>query len=158
VIAFDPGTTTGWATGVISGGRLEVLDYGYAQWKEVALTYDRRQRQDPALDLSLVKTPPFDVMVYESFYLRKSSALQLVGSDFPVVKFIGGVLVTSWATNTKVQVQHPSDKPTIDQVMGGAAAYLPRSEVEHDRDALRHLHFYAYTKGGCDLAQIGRKD
>lgn len=148
VIAFDPGTTTGWASGTISDGQLVVLDYGYNAWKAVALHYDRVQRNPDTR---------YDVMVYESFRLRRGDAMSLVGSTFPVIQFIGGVLVTSWATGTQIVTQEPSHKPVIDKMMGGAKNYLPKSEVEHDRDALRHLYYYAVNRGGVDLAQIGGK-
>lgn len=143
VIAFDPGTTTGWATGYVLDDQLVVTNYGYDPWKDVALKYDNTQRNPDT---------KIDVMVYESFYLRKAKAMQLVGSDFPVIKFIGGVLVTSWATGTTIVKQEPAHKPVIDQMMKGTG-YLPVSEVEHDRDALRHLYYWAATKGGADLSK-----
>jgi hypothetical protein len=43
----------------------------------------------------------------------------------------------------------PSNKPVIDAQMGGADAYLPkRDQVEHYRDAVRHLLWWFVNKEG----------
>lgn len=148
VIAFDPGTSTGWATGYVLDGQPVVTDYGYGPWKDVALRYMKTMR-DPE------KAIP--VVVYESFRLRKNEALKLAGSDFPVCQMIGIIKAEAWMAGSQLVTQEPSDKPIIDRMMGGVKAYLPVSDVEHDRDALRHLWYYFVTKGGVDLAQIGAK-
>jgi hypothetical protein len=149
VIAFDPGDNTGWATGYVLDAQLHVIDYGWDTWKEISARYSKTMR-DPEKRM--------DVVVYESFYLRKKNALQLVGSSFPVCQMVGVIKNEAWMTGTELVEQHPSDKPTIDTMMGGANTYLPKAEKEHSRDALRHLWFWAVTQGGVDLAQIGRKD
>lgn len=157
VIAFDPGTSTGWATGYILDGQPVVTASGYGPWKDVALRYTKTMRNP---------TTCIPVVVYESFRLRKNEALKLAGSDFPVVQMIGIIKNEAWNAPKMVTLvtQEPSDKPTIDQMMGGTKNYLPPpasengKSVEHERDALRHLWYYFVTQGGVDLAQIGRKD
>lgn len=144
LIAIDPGEQTGWATGFIADGRLTVSDSGWMAWKDFVVKFHRTQ----ANPLTRI-----DYVIYEAFRLRPYSAKQLIGSDFPTVKCIGGILLSCWVHGGILITQEPKHKPVIDAWMGGTE-YLPKGDgVEHRRDALRHLHYAVYNpKGHFELA------
>jgi hypothetical protein len=146
VIAFDPGELTGWARGVLHVGvdiagtpasQLEVEAFGYDPWKPTALAFWRTMAEDP-----------YDVVIYETWRLRRSSALDLIGSDMQSSQFIGCVKLATWVAQKERPVrilgQEPSIKHVIDGWKGGTD-YLPRDSEgkEHFRDALRHLWYRA---------------
>jgi hypothetical protein len=84
--------------------------------------------------------------VYESWRLRAANAMALVGSDLPSSQCVGAIKMAAWHSNTFICTSEPSNKPVIDSFMGGTD-YLPaRDQVEHYRDALRHLYWYAAFK------------
>lgn len=137
IIALDPGDATGWATGRIRDGKLDVTASGYGPWKEVGLRLWRAQSSPD----------PFSHIVYEAWRLRPGHERTFIGSDFPSVQMVGQLKAAAWWAPVDVTLhsQEPHIKPVIDKQMThlGAGDYLPQSEVEHDRDALRHLHYYA---------------
>lgn len=147
VIAFDPGEQTGWARGVLhtETGRadgyepqLEVESWGYDPWKPTALAFYR----------TMTGEDPYDVVIYETWRLRKDKALELAGSDMQSSQFIGCVKLAVWVAQAvqpvRILSQGPNIKPIIDAWKGGTA-YLPRDleGKEHARDALRHLWYRA---------------
>lgn len=157
VIAIDPGEMTGWAIGTLyrepltEGGEfrpwsedgkpfLVVTQYGYDPWKGFVMNYDKVMSGDN----------PFDVVVYESFRIRATAAKALTGSDVPTAQCIGAIKLGAWRNNARLVTSEPSNKPVIDRQMGGTD-YLPkRDQVEHYRDAVRHIHWFAVNKEGID--------
>lgn len=136
VIAFDPGEQTGWAFADLSPAGIENLKFGYSPWKVAVSELLRAQLGEN----------PFDAVVYESWRLRSTKAKELVGSDLQSSQCIGGIKLAAWHSNAFLISSEPSNKPVIDQMMGGTE-YLPaRDQVEHYRDAVRHLYWYAATK------------
>ena len=139
VISFDPGEQTGVAVGVIEDGRVVVEHHGWDRWVDAAYRYKRG-------------ADDFDHCVYESWLLTKRGAKNLLGSDMPWSQFIGMMKMISWDHGTDLTRQEPADKYWLDAVMGGTD-YLPKSEVEHNRDALRHLFIYAIRNHGVATFQ-----
>ncbi|MCW0193379.1 MAG: hypothetical protein OJJ55_19015 [Rhodococcus sp.] len=147
IIAIDPGEMTGWAIGRIQTyecdsdepKQLLCEQFGYDPWKKFVMNLDTVQLGDS----------PFDIIVYESFRIRSTAAKALIGSDVPTAQCIGAIKLAAWRSGAKLVTSEPSNKPVIDRQMGGAEEYLPkRDQVEHYRDAVRHLHWYAINKEG----------
>ncbi len=138
VIAIDPGEQTGWAIGTVlvrpDGRKMLTIDqYGYDDWKTFALTLDGVQKGDN----------PFDVIVYEDWRLRSDKAKAKIGSAFPEIQCIGAMKLSAWTSGAKLVTSTPYHKNVIDAQMEGTD-YLPkRDRVEHYRDAVRHLCWYA---------------
>lgn len=146
IMAIDPGENTGWATGVIEDGKLEVLSHGYTPWQEFVIQFAERMLEDK---------PPYDMVVYESWRLRRSSAMDLVGSDLQSSQCIGGIKLAVWLANknghhVRIRNQEPAIKNVIDSMKGGKD-YLPKSDKEHPRDAVRHMWYYGVTSGGVEI-------
>ena len=157
IIAIDPGEMTGWAIGRITDRpdgwdnymwtdgevptpQLYVEQYGYDPWKAFVLNFANVMEGDN----------PFDIVVYESFRIRSSAAKALTGSDVPTAQCIGAIKLSGWRSGSKLVTSEPSNKPIIDAQMGGTE-YLPkRDTVEHYRDAVRHIHWYAVNKEDID--------
>lgn len=146
VIAFDPGEMTGYATGIVEDGALRVTSYGYDPWKVVLLRFAR--------DMFHPKGPKYDHVVYESWRLRADIMRALVGSDLQSVQFIGGMKALVWVVQlgildgnyfSNLYTNEPGNKPSIDGWMSaaGKGGYLPSSDKEHPRDAVRHLYYHA---------------
>lgn len=147
IIAIDPGDETGWAIGrIIKQDSMTVEAYGHDPWKIFAMTYmNVMQGNDP-----------FEIVVYESWRLRAQAAKQLTGTDFPAVQCVGAIKVGAWQSGAVLVTSEPAHKPVVDKWMGGTD-YLPdRGGVEHHRDALRHLYWYAINPqyGGVPLDAI----
>ncbi len=141
IIAIDPGEMTGWAIGTIEDGKLTLEQFGYDPWKQFVVNLAKVQAGDD----------PFGTIVYESWRLRPQNAKQLTGSDFPSSQCIGAIKLSAWTSGAALATSEPSNKPVIDRQMGSADAYLPkRDTVEHYRDAIRHLYWYAVNKAGVD--------
>lgn len=156
IIAFDPGEQTGYATGFVdeTDGRpyLYVTGAGYAPWKVVLLQYARSMLGEHDKPSSF---PRYRDTVYESWRLRGDAAMSLIGSDLQSSQFIGGMKLVVWRLQQAGQIaelhtNEPGNKPSIDGWMkaAGMGDYLPSSPVEHNRDALRHLHFHAIKRLG----------
>jgi hypothetical protein len=142
IIAIDPGQTTGWASGVIEDKKLVDIKHGYDRWKDWALRFH---------DV-MIHGEHFNIVVYESWLLRRSSALQLVGSDMQSSQCIGAFKMSCWLAQDSglgvdIVTQHPKDKSEANIRMEVAGIQMPKSDVEHDRDALRHLYLYCFRKG-----------
>lgn len=143
IIAFDPGEMTGYATGTVEDGTLQVTSYGYDPWKVVLLRFMR--------DMLDSDTPKYGHVVYESWRLRPDKAHELIGSDLQSSQFIGGMKGTVWwcqaALRKAVQLHtnEPGNKPSIDGWMeaAGKGGYLPKADKDHPKDAVRHLHYHA---------------
>ncbi len=132
VIAFDPGEQTGYADGEIDGTTLTIVSHSWDRWVNVA--FDFRKRAEG-----------YDHCVYESWRLTARGAKNLRGSDMPWCQFIGMMKMVCHDNKITLSVQEPAEKYVIDARMG-SLDYLPSSEVEHNRDALRHLIKYAVEK------------
>jgi len=144
IIAIDPGEMTGWAAGYLieanslegTPRQLEVAKFDYSPWKSFVMQFDAEMRGDN----------PFDIVVYESFRIRATAAKALTGSDVPTAQCIGAIKLAAWRAGSQLVTSEPSHKPVIDRQMGGTD-YLPkRDQVEHYRDAVRHIHWYAVNK------------
>jgi hypothetical protein len=140
IIAFDPGEATGWAIGTLydddTPKQLCIEAFGHDPWKKVSLEYDRAMRGDN----------PFDVVVYESWRLRRNKAKELIGSDMQPSQGIGIIKLGAWVSGARLITSEPMYKDVIDSMMGGTE-YLPKRDgVEHERDAVRHLCWAAVTK------------
>ena len=136
IISFDPGEQTGWAFADLSPEGLSNVQFGYDPWKVACMQFLKAQLGDN----------PFDIVVYESWRLRSTNAKQLTGSDLQSSQAIGAIKMAAWHSGAFLCTSEPSHKPVIDKAMGGDG-YLPaRDQVEHYRDALRHLYWYAAFK------------
>jgi hypothetical protein len=71
-------------------------------------------------------------------------------------QFIGGMKLVVWwcqthhKTTVKLHTNEPGNKNAIDGWMSaaGKGGYLPSSDKEHPRDAVRHLHYHAIKRLG----------
>lgn len=121
---------------------LVVTGSGYDPWKDFGLTLWQAQNGET----------PYDFIIYEAWRLRGQNAKALTGSDLQPVQCVGQIKAAAWWVRTPAQLvsQEPAIKPVIDKQMAalGAPSYLPRSQVEHDRDALRHLWHFAVNRYG----------
>lgn len=143
ILAIDPGEMTGWARGIVEDGQVTVEASGYAPWQEFVVTFAERMLGDEE---------KYTVVVYESWRLRKSSALDLVGSDLQSSQCIGAIKLACWLAQkdghvVRVRNQEPAIKNVVDSMMGGTD-YLPKSDKMHPKDAVRHLYYYAITEEG----------
>lgn len=143
IIAIDPGEMTGWARGQVDDGSVHIEAHGYTPWQDFVIAFAERMEEDP---------PPYDVVVYESWRLRRSSALELVGSDLQSSQCIGAIKLACWRAQrrghvVRIRNQEPAIKNVIDSMKGGKD-YLPTSDKEHNKDAVRHFWFYAVTEEG----------
>ena len=143
VAAYDPGESTGWATGDIVGKALENIQSGYGPFVLVAKDLYTVMHGDE----------PYDTVIYESWRLRKDKANEFIGSPILPIQAVGftraAVLFTHPSTN--IVSQEPAIKHVIDKQMAGFGYpnYLPASDgAEHARDAVRHLWYYAVNKKG----------
>lgn len=143
IISFDPGEQTGYATGVVEDGSLRVTSYGYDPWKVVLMRFAR----------ALLDKPEYDQVVYESWRLRADVMKKLVGSDLQSSQFIGGMKLMVWLAQShghtvNLFTNEPGNKTSIDGWMAAAGKgnYLPTSDKEHPRDALRHLYYHAIRR------------
>lgn len=146
IIAIDPGVTTGWAVGSVSGDpeALEVEAYGYDPWTEFVIRLDDAMQDHDRR---------FDVIVFETWRLYKAEAMTQVGSDMPSSQCVGCIWFAYERAKraghaVKLLDQPAAIKKVIDARMGGADLYLPKSDVEHDRDALRHLWYWFMRRTG----------
>ena len=146
VMAIDPGVTTGWAIGNYDAATktLAVEASGYTPWREFAVMIFEAM-QDPERR--------FDHVVYETWRLYKTHAMTQVGSDMPSSQCVGCIWLAVEMANRgghrcTISDQPAAYKKVIDARMGGPETYLPKSEVDHDRDALRHLWYWAMRKNG----------
>ena len=136
VIALDPGEMTGYAYGDIFDDKLIIRHHGYATWKETGIMLYAQQ----------LGGNPFSVIVYESWRLRLRD--ELYGSDMQPSQCIGQIKAAAHWPPTKaiLVVNEPSTKPVADKYMERFGIALPKSDVEHNRDAIRHLVHYAVSK------------
>lgn len=136
VAALDPGEQTGYAFGRIEDDILTIESYGYLPWVQFCYRLYNTQLSDD----------PFRVIVYESWRLRKTK--ELYGSDLQSVQCVGQIKACAqWVEPHAVLVTNePAYKPVADRFMESYGIELPTGEVEHHRDAIRHLVHYAVTK------------
>lgn len=137
IIAIDPGHETGWATGVIEDREFHLERHAWHPWKHFALGFHKRMMEDP-----------YDIVVYESWILRAKEAKSLVGSDMQSSQAIGAMKLSVWlaqqaGARVELVTQHPANKTPANAWIEKFGLWLPKSEVEHNRDAIRHLYFYA---------------
>lgn len=143
IIAIDPGEMTGWARGTIEDGVVNIEANGYTPWQDFVIAFDERMSEDQ---------PPYDTVVYESWRLRKSSAMELIGSDLQSSQCIGAIKLAVWRAQkdghvVRMRNQEPAIKNVIDAMKGGTE-YLPKSDKEHGKDAVRHLWYFAVKEEG----------
>lgn len=139
MISIDPGVSTGWAIGTITDRQVNIEKHGDSPWRAFCLRlYDRMMNFDEE---------GFDVLVMEDWRLTKRGAQTLLGSDLPSSQCLGGIrlsydLARRAGHTVKLVTQMPATKNIVDAWMGGTA-YLPKSDVDHNRDAIRHFWYYA---------------
>lgn len=139
IISLDPGVSTGWAIGHVKDGEVVVEKHGWDPWRAFALRfYDRMMN---------FEKEGFDVIVMEDWRLTKRGAATLLGSDLPSSQCLGAIrlsydLARRAGHAVRLVTQAPAHKYVVDSWMGGTE-YLPSSDVEHNRDAIRHLYYYA---------------
>jgi len=160
IIAFDPGEQTGWARGYVTQAatpHLHVEAAGWDAWKAVLLAYAKSMlgEQWPPLLGGGITEPTYQHTVYESWRVRPDAAQSLIGSDLQSSQFIGGMKLCVWRCQqagrvAELHTNEPGNKPSIDGWMekAGMGDYLPSSQVDHNRDALRHLYFHAIKRLG----------
>ena len=135
ILAIDPGHETGWARGMILNDRLTVTGHGWTPWKEFVMALYNTKEE-------------YDTIVYESWRLRAAEARSLIGSDLQSSQAIGAIKLVAWTRGIKLVTQEPSDKSTANRWIAAAGITLPKSDVEHNRDALRHLYYYYFNQIG----------
>ena len=139
VIAIDPGVDTGWAYGTIEDGAVDIKRHGWDPWRAFCLRfYDRMQNFDQE---------GCDVIVMEDWRLTKRGPATLLGSDLPSSQALGAIrlaydLARRAGHRVQLVTQMPATKNVVDGWMGGTG-YLPSSDVDHNRDAVRHFWYYA---------------
>ena len=131
VLAIDPGIDTGWAEGRIEDKQVIVDRHGWTPWRKFCSALDDKRADWP-----------FDLVVYEKWALTKHGATVLLGSDMQSSQCIGCIWLCASKVGCPIVVQPPAIKNTVDKWMGGTG-YLPESDVDHNRDAIRHLYYYA---------------
>lgn len=141
IMAIDPGEMCGWAVGYIEDGELVVEKSGYDPWTNFVVHFHGRMTDGE---------PAYDTIVYESWRLRKSSAMDLIGSDLQSSQCIGAIKLAAWIAQkngyaVRVRSQEPAIKNVIDSMKGGTD-YLPKSDKMHPKDAVRHLWYYGVTE------------
>lgn len=136
VIGIDPGEQTGFAMGRIIDGVLIIEEYGWLPWVQFCYKLFNTQIGDN----------PFQVIVYESWRLRKPK--ELYGSDLQSVQCVGQIKACAqWPEKHAILVTNePAYKPVADGFMKHYDITLPTGDVEHHRDAIRHLVHYAVDK------------
>lgn len=137
LIAFDPGEETGWATGTVEDGVLTITDHGWQRWWPCAIRYRRSMEADP-----------YDETIFEGWRLTQKGARVTVGSDMPWSQFIGIMKLVAHDHGKPVIEQPPALKRVINTRMLPHKKWLPASEVEHNRDAIRHLVHRAVFEHG----------
>lgn len=133
ILAIDPGIDTGWAEGTIKDSQVEVTRHGWTPWRAFTRSLDEKSL-GPGLE--------FDVIVYEWWRLTEKGAKVLIGSDMQSSQCIGAIWKVADRDKIKLVSQPPAIKNTVDKWMGGTG-YLPKSDVDHNKDAIRHLYYYA---------------
>ena len=141
--AYDPGENTGWAWCDYEDGVIDNLKYGWGLYWRVAIELYNEMRS----------TTPFDVVIYETWRLRKDKARHFYGSPIIPIQAVGLTKAAVLFTSPKVPLigQEPAIKPVVDRHMAGFGAhnYLPPADgAEHARDAVRHLYHYHIQKEG----------
>jgi hypothetical protein len=141
--------------GHVDDGKVVVTKHGWDPWRAFALRlYDRMMN---------FEEEGFDVIVMEDWRLTKRGAQTLLGSDLPSSQCLGAIrlaydLARRAGHGVRLVTQAPAHKYVVDSWMGGTG-YLPASEVEHNRDAIRHLYYYALNPAnetGAQLAPSGQ--
>lgn len=159
IISIDPGETAGWATctlgeDYVGPGEtgLVVRDLVHDSTPMLAFWrgYDKAMK-DPERR--------FQVTIYESWKLTRHGAKVLVGSDMRSSQLIGMIRASylqakdAGATLDPLIHVPPAAKSVVDAWFGGPD-YLPVSDVDHNRDALRHLFYYLHKEKGFDLEYL----
>jgi hypothetical protein len=85
VHAFDPGRTTGYATGIIDDGKLGVVS-GQAKWNEYEI-YTQLRFSAP------------DIIIYERFEYRSHKAYNVDNADLFPRNLIGAIHVYVYERN-----------------------------------------------------------
>lgn len=142
VLALDPGETVGWAKGWYLPNAKDaatshsLIDHGYTPWRQFCKALHADVMNEDNIR-------QFDVFVYETFRLYADKADEQIGSTFPTAQCVGCIWLCSQVGVHKANLrdQGAAIKNVIDARMGGTG-YLPKSDVEHNRDAIRHLFFY----------------
>ena len=136
IVAIDPGEQTGYAFGRVLGKSLVIEDYGWLPWMQFCYRLFNTQNGDD----------PFKVIVYESWRLKKPK--ELYGSDLQSVQCVGQIKACAhWVKPSAILVTNePSYKPVADGYMLKYGIELPTGEVEHHRDAVRHLVHYGVSQ------------
>lgn len=162
ILSLDPGEKVGWAVAELdedslvpfvlhpesaepvtfAAPELKIINHGISHLKDMALAVHK-------------KIDTYDVMIYETWRLRGSSAKAMIGNDFPSVQFIGMVRLACWLSpGTQIVDQSPATKSTADRVIpllypeiAKRIAAAPKAHDEsHDTDALRHLAKWHYSR------------
>lgn len=141
VHAFDPGVTTGYATGIIEDGKLSVVS-GQAKWNEFEL-YNQLKLSSP------------NIIVYERFEYRSQKAYNVDNADLFPRNLIGVIHLYIYEraylakSGTGGEVEVAQQMPA--QVLGKFAYWsdqrLKDSKVykvanPHANDAMRHLLYW----------------
>ena len=121
VLAFDPGGTTGWA--FLSNGKIEAGSFH--TWEEVWAILDQHHEK-------------LDMVIIESFILRRGSALALSGSKLETVQVIG--YIKAFCDNYVVPYleQQPACKAIVVSKIKGLDV--------HAMDAVRHGLYYLKSR------------
>lgn len=140
LIGIDPGVSTGWATGTLQNGSLAIDKDGWDPWRVFAMRFHDRMLN--------FEEEGFDVVVVEDWRLTKKGKDVLVGSDLPSSQVLGCTrlgydLARRAGHHPRLVLQQPSTKAVVNGWMGAVVGWLPESPVDHNRDAIRHLWYYA---------------
>lgn len=139
ILAVDPGERVGWATGELDGDNLTIGAHGITALWPFALKLSQR-------------VDTYDVVIYETWRLRRDMASKFIGNDFQTVQLIGVIRFLAMRTNTVQLVsQGPAIKSTAEKTappsLRARLDSLPKAHDEcHDYDALLHLHYWHWKR------------
>lgn len=141
VLALDPGQKVGWARAAVADdGSISDLRHGITEWKPMALRLGDVMHE-------------YDVVIYETWRLRPDKAMQMIGSTFPEVQFIGVVRYLAWLYPQQITVyaqgadlQKTGRKvliPELKEVMDR----MPKTHDDaHDGSAILHLSYWLWDR------------
>ena len=146
VHAFDPGVTSGYATGIIENGHMGVVS-GQAKWSEWPL-YCELKRSKP------------DIIIYETFEYRNTRGRQQPDAINLFPRNLIGVLnLYVQETSTALYTQTPAQakgSPYNDQRLKREHLYKI-TDGGHANDAMRHLLYWFTFGSGYQFNTKGYK-
>lgn len=125
-LSCDPGETTGWSI----WEDMERLEQGELDMIGFMTMIEERAHE-------------WDMIIYESYALRRSSAKAMIGSEFETPQVIGVIKWVAHKNHLKVVKQSPSLKSFFDNDRLKQLDLYDRGQ-RHSRDSVRHALYWQY--------------